>query len=344
MILFSRPALLFCTLLFAFKSAHADLLHDISIPYDVKVAPDITLRVTHTKAKHAFQNAPKKVVVFLPGRASFFQKNKGLILGITGHDYTGTQDVELAHQADFWCIDMRGHGASLGRLGPNNQRGHIDSFETYLSDIHQVITNTIAPAYEGQDVEFYIIGSSLGGHLAVRYLQDYATKTPIQFKRALLIVPMIRFKTSPWPHIMAKNLSKAAELLGFSKTYAVGYGDLDLSKSDFTRFKGHHDRKAFDDTNEMMTQNPSLITGGPTYGWVSAAFDSETPLCNTSLPKAIDYVAYVAGNDGAVDSTSTLEFCKQHNIRVKFYEKSRHNILKETKEYAPTFWEDLDLS
>ncbi|NCP62007.1 MAG: alpha/beta hydrolase [Alphaproteobacteria bacterium] len=344
MILFSRYSFLFCNLLFVFQMVRADLLHDVSIPHDVKVAPDITLRVTHTKAKNTTQNAPKKVVIFLPGRASFFQKNKGLILGITGHDYTGTQNVKLARQADFWCIDMRGHGASLGRLSPNNQRGHIDSFETYLTDIHKVITDTIAPAYDGQDVEFYIMGASMGGHLAVRYLQDYASKTPVRFKRALLIVPMIRFTTAPWPRFMAKSFSKAATFLSFSKNYAAGYGDLDLSKSDFTRFKGHHSREAFDDTNEMMAQNPGLITGGPTYGWVSAAFDSETPLCQKPLPKAVDYVAYVAGNDSAVDSNSTLAFCKQHNIRVKFYPQSRHNILKETKEYAPTFWQDLDLS
>lgn len=339
-----RPLLLLCTFFFSFKNAGADLLHDASTPYDVKVAPEITLRVTHTKAKNSQKNTPKKVVIFLPGRASFFQKNKGLILGVTGHDYTGTQGVQLPHQADFWCIDMRGHGASLGRLGPNNQRGHIDSFETYLADIHQVITSTIAPAYEGQNVEFYIMGSSMGGHLAIRYLQEYAANSPIQFKRALLIVPMIHFKTGPWPRVIAKSLSKTVGLLGFSKSYAIGYGDLDLSKSDFTRFKGHHDRKAFDETNEMMAKNPNLITGGPTYGWVSAAFESEDPLCSAPLPKNIDYVAYVAGNDGAVDSNSTLEFCKQHNIRVKFYGKSQHNILKETKEYAPTFWQDLDLS
>lgn len=344
MLLFSRFLLLTCPLLFSFQSARADLLHDVSIPYDIKVAQDITLRVTHTKAKNIPENTPKKVVIFLPGRASFFQKNKGLILGITGHDYTGTQGIELPHQADFWCLDMRAHGASLGRLGPNNQRGHIDSFETYLADIHHVITKKIAPAYEGQYVEFYIMGSSMGGHLALRYLQDYAAKTSIQFKRALLIVPMIHFKTSPWPRIIAKSLSKTVAFLGFSKAYALGYGDLDLSKSDFTKFKGHHNLDSFKDTNEMMAQNPNLITGGPTYGWVSAAFESEASLCSTPLPKRIDYIAYVAGNDGVVDSNSTLEFCKKNNIRVKFYGKSRHNILKETKEYAPTFWQDIDLS
>jgi len=294
MLIYSRSILLFCIALFASQNTWADLLNDVSTPYDIKVAPEITLRVTHTKAKNTPQNAPQKVVIFLPGRASFFQKNKGLILGVTGHDYRGTQGVTLGHQADFWCIDMRGHGASLGRLGPNNQRCHIDSFETYLADIHQVITSTIAPAYKGQNVEFYIMGSSMGGHLAVRYLQDYATQTPIQFKRALLIVPMIRFKTGAWPRFIAKNLVKTANILGFSKTYALGYGDLNLSKSDFTRFKGHHDRQAFDDTNKMMAQNPSLITGGPTYGWVKAAFNSEDFLYEKPLPTTIVSCAKVS--------------------------------------------------
>ncbi len=335
-----RPPFLFCALLFVSQSIQADLLNEVSTPYDVKVAPDITLRVTHTKAK----NTSKKVVIFLPGRASFFQKNKGLILGVTGYDYTGTQDVKLTDQADFWCIDLRGQGASLGRLGPNDQRGHIDSFDTYLSDIHHVIAKTIAPAYEGKNVEFYLIGSSLGGHLALRYLQEYTFESPISFKRALLIVPMIRFKTEPWPRSVAQSLVKAARFINFSKTYAFGYGDLDLSKSDFSRFKGHHNLKAFEETNEMMAQNPSLITGGPTYGWIAAAFESEAPLYQKNLPNTVDYIAYVAGQDTAVESIATLDFCKERNIGVKFYPKSRHNILKETKNYSATFWQDLDLS
>lgn len=340
-----RYILLCITLFLTHHSNAADLLHDISMPYDIKVSPEMTLRVTLTKAKQQPpQNSPKKVVIFLPGRASFFEKNKGLILGITGHDYTGTQNVKLAHQADFWCVDMRGQGASLGRLGPNDQRGHIDSFETYLADIHHVITKIIAPTYSGQKVEFYLMGSSLGGHLAVRYLQDYAQKSPLHFKRALLIVPMIRFKTNPWPRPLAKGFVHFMAALSFSKTYAIGYGDLDLSKSDFTRFKGHHNLKAFNETNEMMAQNPGLITGGPTYGWIKAAFDSEEFLHKKALPKNVPMIAYVAGQDAAVESTATLEFCKQQAISVKFYPNSRHNILKETKEYAPLFWEHIDLS
>ncbi len=147
----------------------------------------------------------------------------------------------------------------------------------------------------------------------------------------------------PWPRSVAKGLAASASTLSFSKKYALGYGDLDLSKSDFSRFKGHHNRKEFDETNEMMAQNTSLITGGPTFGWVNAAFKSENPLQERSLPKNVDIVAYVAGDDTVVNSVATIDFCKRHKATVKLYPKSRHNILKETKEYAPTFWQDLDL-
>ncbi len=331
--------LLTLTFLISAPKVQADLLHDISTTYSINVAPNVNLRVTYTAAK-----APtKKVVIFLPGRASFFEKNKGLILGVTGHSYEGTNNVELPNQADFWCIDMRAHGASGGRLGANDQRGHIDSFDTYLSDIHTVITDKIAPAYEGQNVEFYIMGSSLGGHLALRYLQDYANQSAITFKRALLIVPMVEFMTKPWPRPVAKGLVTSACAISFSKKYALGYGDLDLSKSDFTRFKGHHSRTAFDETNAMMAKNPELITGGPTFGWLKAAFDSEGPLQERSLPQGVEIISYVAGDDTVVDANATLAFCKRHDAKVYFYAKSRHNILKETKEFSGTFWQDLDL-
>ncbi len=87
-----RLLLLFTLVPFLFlTTVQADLLHESSTFYNIKVASDVRLRVSYTAAK-----APtKKVVIFLPGRASFFEKNKGLILGVTGHSTEGTQGINL---------------------------------------------------------------------------------------------------------------------------------------------------------------------------------------------------------------------------------------------------------
>jgi len=336
-----RALLSFCLVIFAFINAGAtpiQTLRDISTIYKVPVGQDTALRVTYTAAK-----APtKKVIIFLPGRASYFEKNRGLVLALTGHSYKASFGKPLMNQADFWCVDPRAQGGSNGRLAPNDQRGHIDDFETYLHDIHIVIKDKIAPSYKGQNVEFYLMGSSLGGHLALRYLQGFSAKMPITLQKSLFVVPMVEMNTAPWPVLVAKGLAYGAVKMGKSQTYAIGYGDMKLDKPDFSKFTGHHNEKAFDQTNALMLADLSLVTGGPTYGWVAAAFDSQDKLLTSPLLKKHKIVFFLAGNDKAVLTSTSQDFAKQHGITTYIYNDSYHNILKESAAYAGSFWQDLD--
>ena len=257
-----------------------DHLRQISEIYKVPVAKDVALRVTYTAAK-----APsKKVIIYIPGRASFFEKNTHLILTLSGHTTTASHGYAMKNTCDFWCIDPRGQGRSDGRLKSKDtsnkpdQRGHIDSFETYLSDMDHVIQNHILPFYENMDVDIYLMGASLGGHLILRHLQTKGQDLSKKIKGALAIVPMVQMNTDPWPEFVARSLVTVAAKTGFAESYAIGYGDVNLDNPDFTRFKGHHSKKAFEDTNTMMANNLDLVTGGPTYGWVTAAFASQYTL------------------------------------------------------------------
>lgn len=306
--------------------------------YFVPVAQNVKVRVVYVPAKSLHN--PQKVVVYLPGRASFFEKSKDFSNIMTGHEAVPETGQLLKEPYDFWSLDFRGQGKSDGRLAERDQRSHIDTFETYIKDVHAVLSQIILPYYRNKEIEIYLIGASMGGHIALRYAQEYATTPEFsKIKKLLLISPMDNFKTDPFPRWVAWILVKGARLLGYGDRYAFGYGDLDLSKADFSKFKGHHNEKDFHETNAFLRDHPELITSGPTFGWAVAAFDSEAKLKNLrEIP--VKTSVFLAGQDNTLDSPKSRAFF-EGKATVYYYEKAFHNLLKETPEYAPGFYPDL---
>lgn len=337
-------------LVIAFGLAHAQFpertqkLIDDTTFFMVPVTKDISLRVAFTAAK----TPTKKVIIYCPGRASYFEKNTGFIQALTGHNFTASHGYAFQNQADVWCIDPRSQGGSGGRLtndkGEPDQRGHITSFDDYIQDVDTVIKTTILPKYDLMSTEFYLVGSSLGGHIVLRYLQDKVTELPITFKAIVNIVPMVKMNTSPWPRFIAKAMVSSAVALGFGERYAIGYGNVNLDNPQFEKFTGHHNEYEFHDTNTVMRSQMTLVTGGPTFNWVKASFESHDKLTSGSFPKALNVICFVSGGDKAVITEATKSLSKQHGFKVFEYPQAAHNIIKESKEKCGTFWQDLDNS
>ncbi len=68
-----------------------------------------------------------------------------------------------------WAPDHRGHGRSTGK------RGHIDSFDQYISDLDQMVA--IARKDMPPGLPFFMLGHSLGGLMALSWAETRAEKT-----------------------------------------------------------------------------------------------------------------------------------------------------------------------
>ncbi len=58
-------------------------------------------------------------------------------------------------------FDQRGHGENPGK------KGHVDSFDLFLKDLHDFVEK------ERDDVPLFMLGHSLGGLIAARYVEEY---------------------------------------------------------------------------------------------------------------------------------------------------------------------------
>jgi len=92
-----------------------------------------------------------------------------IVHGIGDHSgrYNNVVDVLLPRGISIWALDLRGHGRSEGK------KGHIGSFEEYISDVLFLVN--IARKSKEEDTKCFILGHSMGGlitlYFALRYPQ-----------------------------------------------------------------------------------------------------------------------------------------------------------------------------
>ncbi len=298
------------------------------------VSGDVNLRIVKL-SRISNIHKRKKVIIYLPGRASFFEKNVSFL------NFLLNQLCDN-YSVDIWCIDRRGHGKSDGRLsGLAYQRCHIDSFDTYIVDLHKVFSKLILPNYTQDCTDIYLIGASMGGHIALRYIDKFRDDKNTKFiNKTLLIAPMIKFFTHPFPDFIVRPMVNLVKFLGWDKNYVFGYCDVDLARANFLKQKGHRNRDEFYKTLAMLQQNPDLLTAGPTFGYVVAAYDSQDILYRVNGYN-MPVVAFLSGQDKVVDSQAALEYCAARGIQTFIYRDAFHNLTKEIEQYAPRFREHL---
>lgn len=95
-----------------------------------------------------------------------------------GRRYRELAEVMAGYGFSTYVMDLRGHGASGGR------RGHVPSFDVFLQDLDRFRREVqgLVPV----EMPLFLIGHSLGGLIALRYLEEYDSP----FRGSVI--------TSPW--------------------------------------------------------------------------------------------------------------------------------------------------
>lgn len=272
--------------------------------------------------------APKasvKTILLMQGRASFMEKFSKIIETLQGKGY------------HVWSFDWRGQGLS-SRMTKNRHKGHIDSYETYLQDLRQLLHLIILPHVHGP---FYILGQSMGSHLALRFLAE----SPGIFDGAFLTAPMLELNTGGYTPSLAQKIVNAGCKLGLGTSFVPGHGSYNPAKEPFEGNLLTHDRKSFLTHRELQKKNPDLSVGGVTFGWVKATLASMETLNHPEVLARIQVpvFAILAGDEGVVDNTNAQEILSWlPEGGFKVYEGARHQLLSESVCYMRRFWEDFD--
>ncbi len=233
-------------------------------------------------------------------------------------------------------LDWRGHGESDRPLS-NPRKGHVDDFSQYELDLDAFVAQVLEPFCPRP---WFALGHSMGA--AILLLADQSGRRP--FERLLLTSPMIAAKGVDH-HGPARYGIGALDALGFGGAYAPGGGE----ESYWTRpFEGNvftSDAKRFAGIAELTKVAPHLFLGGPTVGWVHAAFRAMRRFEEPNFPRraSTPILIVAAGADRVTDCAAAERFAARlRGGRIIVIEGAEHEILIERDALRDQFWGAFD--
>jgi lysophospholipase len=263
-------------------------------------------------------------VVLLQGRREFIEKYYETINDLRDRGFA------------VYTLDWRGQGLSQRPLA-NAQKGYVENFDQYLSDLKLFMETQVLPHAPRP---LYLVGHSMGGHCALRFLHDH----PGVFDKAVLSAPMVEIELGVLTGL-SKAIVKSMMSLGRGQEYALFQNDfsekgrekeIDLLSSDPVRLQ-----------IEVINyrQNPDLRLGGVTYGWLNAAFQSINTLSAPGYAEAIKtpILMAIGSADKVVSQKALINLAARlPHGRHQMIAGARHELLIERNELRNQFWTAFD--
>ena len=290
--------------------------------YDFTTAPDgAKLRFAFWRAR---TDRPRGTIMLLNGRGEFIEKYAIEIV-----------PELLIRGFAIWTMDWRGQGLSARSL-PDSQKGHIDRFETYVSDLTAFVDKVAASDTPRPIVS---LSHSMGAHNLLRYLAEHGNG-PIT--AGFMTAPMTGLRSEAVIRVLLSLLPPTAKI---DQRYFYGGTPFRLVGREFVGNKVTHDLRRFRFAEAWYVTDPRLPIGGPTIGWLRQSVRSIRQLVEPSYLARITLPLMIlsAKQDLLVDSrTHAMLATRLPNAKVINYEGARHEIMMEIDKVRARFWTDFD--
>lgn len=280
-----------------------------------------------TRLRYAWWKAlrpPRGTVLVLPGRVEFIEKYATEVVG----------DL-LERGFAVIAFDWRGQGLSDRQLADRN-KGHIDRFETYISDLRLFLDTVVAAE---APTPILVLAHSMGGHLFLRSLSLHGSAP---FAAGVVTAPM----TSLTQQALLRNvLLLTPSLQSVDRRYLYGTGPFDAARYPFDGNVLTHDRRRFGFTAQWFAADPRLSLGGPTIGWCRQALRSiAAGLAPGGLERVdLPLLLVSAAKDRLVNPASHGPVvARLRHGRLVTIDGARHEVMMETDDRRRQFWGAFD--
>lgn len=254
--------------------------------------------------------SPKAAVVLITGRTEPVRKYAELI-----------DDLNRAGYSTY-AMDHRGQGAS-GRLLPNPQKGYVESFDDYVTDLHTFVTTVVKP---DTNAKVFLVAHSMGGAVALLAVDAY----PDDFAAVVTSSPMLEINTGAFPAPIASTLGAAACGASDGTAWALGSGDFkeeaDFSKSTVTKSLARFEWK-----RQLFTDSPELRMGGLTWRWLCESLTASSNAEQLGRFSSTPTLVLQAGQDTVVKPGGQDRYCAAApRCQRSRLEDARHESFAET--------------
>lgn len=265
---------------------------------------------------------PDRRLLVLPGFCEFIEKYDDILLPLRRAGW------------QILVLDWPGQGLS-GHLGRQPAICHIDDFDQHIAGLQRVLEQ--AGWLAGR---FSILGHSMGGHLAVRAAHEWAGQTD----GLVLSAPM--FRPKPGPGWLIEMAAWLICLFGLAR-FGLPVG---LSPEPPAAVFNPDNRLTRDPAGwlgwvKIVRAHPSLWRGGPSFGWLQAAYKScRQTSCNPRWLANITTpcLALLAGDERLVSNQKTLAGLRaMQDARHICFAAARHELLLEEPSVRAEAYDDI---
>lgn len=306
--------------------------------------------------RYAFWPAPNPaeragVVVFFQGRTEFIEKNIYTYRDLIDRNY------------EVWTLDWRGQGLSERLLTDEPERGHIDSYDTYLADA-EIFLNEIVKLDSIDSPQKILLAHSMGGAIGTLYLMEHDDA----FDKAVFSSPMIRLpggvdnwavrfgnwaKKSLNPAICAGPLGDITDDCSWTSEFKDGVdvcaiadqapeeGLINPKKTE----RYSHDFKKIAEVECLIANNrpsvPSLGLGGTTSGWLRQSYKATDQINKAKADLKTPLLIIGGSQDKIVSNAGQDDFCDVDNpacCRLEI-EGAGHELLIESEPFRAEFFD-----
>lgn len=243
-----------------------------------------------------FKRPDSAYIVIVPGRSESYLKYQELAYDLDQQGY------------DSVIIDHRGQGLST-RLTNNRLQGYVEKFDHYAQDLNQLLSQELVKQYPKHQSGAYMLAHSMGGAIALRYLQLYDNK----IKAISLSAPMIAISSGGIPVWLAKAIMKTGTTVNrwLSDTPWYFFGQGNVNKSTFEENRLMHSAERFHRFQSLYHNQPELKLGGVTFNWLAQAMINSENLFIDIEKISLPVQMLQAGNELIVDNIAQNSFCAQ---------------------------------
>ncbi len=272
----------------------------------------------------ARQPPGKGTVCLFSGRGEFIEKYFEVISDLIERGFSVA------------TMDWRGQGRSTRPLR-NPRKGHVGSFDEFGLDLEHFIETIVLPECAPP---FFALAHSMGGNIVLKELSHREW-----FNRAVLVSPLVGLSPHWVSYGTLKFIIEAANFFGFSGSFIPGGRS---RPSEETRFKNNvltSDTGRLKRAQLILTADPALGLGSPTFGWMHAALKSIEEVQKDSFGEtvAVPTLVVAAGHEQVVSYRAIETLCrKMPKGALVTIDGARHEIMMERDIYREQFWGAFD--
>ncbi len=244
------------------------------------------------------------------------EKPVAVIFLVHGYgEHTGRYSYVAEHfnklNMSVYALDHRGHGRSTG------YRCNIEDYNYYIEDLQTFVT--LVKGIEGHENNYFMLGHSMGGGIAVVYSQRYAA----EMDGFIYSAPAVGFAGAPMAAFqaaaaLAPVVQEGSPLMSDYETPYVLANSEDLNHDE-------NNTRAYD-------EDPLVYHGGLKAGMASQLLNLMSYACDNVGSISKPCIFLQGSEDVLVDPNATKEFYDSVTIEDKnyiLYDGFYHEVLNE---------------